>query len=405
MDGVGDESTAADALERNWSADGKRTASRRKHPPSRWKTPLSCTMMRSLMDWTTIDRPTERLHAFISGFHATYYVHAGIECGLFEELVSPASPHELAEQLDLHEPYVKGFCEVGGRWDIIVPVGEVDRDPDTGRFGVDQRFRLRDEFVEPLADSSSVRYMGDVFRFVAKFNGEDYLEYPTYFRTGTVRRYTDRGAAFSETIEGSSRGLHVVFVEKLVPAVTTAFEERLVRGGRVLDVGCGAGHLDCYLADAYPDVEVVGVDVDADALERARENVREYGVEDRVTVVEADASEVTADELGTFDAAVSFLAVHEIPQTVRPAVFESVGELLSDDACFVVFDEVYPDTPEEFPEEPYANGVESQWSELVWGNVIPTDVEHRTLFERAGFSENVREPFAGRFVVAEATRQ
>ncbi|MGQ0797790.1 MAG: METTL5 family protein [Methanobacteriota archaeon] len=67
-----------------------------------------------------------------------------------------------------------------------------------------------------------------------------------------------------------------------------------VAGRRVLDAGCGAGVLAIAVALVGAD-EVVGIDVDADAIEAARRNARTLGlpIEWRV----ADVGAVT----GTFD--------------------------------------------------------------------------------------------------------
>ncbi len=48
---------------------------------------------------------------------------------------------------------------------------------------------------------------------------------------------------------------------------------------RVVDVGCGPGHLSCKIATLVPQGSVVGVDTDADLLRQARENALAQGVE------------------------------------------------------------------------------------------------------------------------------
>jgi release factor glutamine methyltransferase len=51
---------------------------------------------------------------------------------------------------------------------------------------------------------------------------------------------------------------------------------------RVLDVGTGSGAIALAVADELPGAEVVAVDVSAAALELARENAAELGLEDRI---------------------------------------------------------------------------------------------------------------------------
>jgi cyclopropane fatty-acyl-phospholipid synthase-like methyltransferase len=246
--------------------------------------------------------------------------------------------------------------------------------------------------------------MGDLFRFAAAHLGEDYLDYPDYFATGETRPFVDRNAAFTDIIEGTTRGLQTIFVEKLVPELLPAFEARLSDGGRIFDVGCGTGHLACRLCKRYRGVTAVGVDVDSDAVERASERAATSGVDDRTTFRADDATKVAAESTDEFDAAVFFMSLHEIAADERDELFRELGDALATDGVIAVLDEVYPDKPPEFDRDPFANGVETQWSELVWGNDVPTADEQRDLLSEAGLTEQSRSSFADRFVTYEGVR-
>ncbi len=56
----------------------------------------------------------------------------------------------------------------------------------------------------------------------------------------------------------------------------------------VLDLCTGNGSLAVLAAMAYPDVQLTGADISADALAVARINVERHGLQDRVTLVESD---------------------------------------------------------------------------------------------------------------------
>jgi len=76
----------------------------------------------------------------------------------------------------------------------------------------------------------------------------------------------------------------------------------LGRGARVADVGTGSGAVALALKEERPDLSVVGVDVSADALEVARANAAELGLD--VEFIRADLLEGVTRR---FDAVVSNL--------------------------------------------------------------------------------------------------
>lgn len=53
-------------------------------------------------------------------------------------------------------------------------------------------------------------------------------------------------------------------------------------GGRVLDLGCGAGLLLLLCARRYPDLELIGVELDPAAGELARQNLLENGLSGQI---------------------------------------------------------------------------------------------------------------------------
>jgi predicted O-methyltransferase YrrM len=81
-------------------------------------------------------------------------------------------------------------------------------------------------------------------------------------------------------------------------------------GARMLDVGTGTGALAVSFAQAFPQLQVLGIDILDRALDLARQAIATGGVADRVTVRKQDVAEF-ADDAG-FD--VAWLPAPFIPQ-------------------------------------------------------------------------------------------
>ncbi|HEX6676597.1 MAG TPA: class I SAM-dependent methyltransferase [Actinomycetes bacterium] len=93
-------------------------------------------------------------------------------------------------------------------------------------------------------------------------------------------------------------------------------------GGAVLDAGAGSGRLLVALARARPDLQLSGVDLEADMIALAERNARAAGVGDRLAWRVGDVADLPYPD-GTFDLVVSTLSMHH-----WAAVEPAVGELL-----------------------------------------------------------------------------
>lgn len=94
---------------------------------------------------------------------------------------------------------------------------------------------------------------------------------------------------------------------------TYDFARRYVRGGRVLDFGCGTGYGDARIA---PDcAAVTGVDVSSAAIEHARRTYVADNLDYRVIAPVDQAPLPFAD--GSFDAVLSFQVIEHVPDPDR----------------------------------------------------------------------------------------
>ena len=101
----------------------------------------------------------------------------------------------------------------------------------------------------------------------------------------------------------------------------------------VLDLGCGNGAKTARIAEAYPDAEIVGVDLSAEALSVARERT------DGVTYERADVVDFVAEVDRTFDAILAVGALHylcaQYPVTDLLEFADGLQDALAEDGLLV----------------------------------------------------------------------
>lgn len=73
-------------------------------------------------------------------------------------------------------------------------------------------------------------------------------------------------------------------------------------GRRVLDIGTGTGLIALMMAQRFPEVEVVGIDIDEGAVLQAEENVQASPFSNRIRIIRADVRDLKAEQ--PFDAIV-----------------------------------------------------------------------------------------------------
>jgi ubiquinone/menaquinone biosynthesis C-methylase UbiE len=96
---------------------------------------------------------------------------------------------------------------------------------------------------------------------------------------------------------------------------------------RILDVGTTMGHNAVPLAQAFPDAEVVGVDVGAPVLRYGLARAKTMGV-DNMRFVQADATDLSKFEDESFDLIFSAMFLHEISFSAMRKIFKENHRLL-----------------------------------------------------------------------------
>ncbi len=100
------------------------------------------------------------------------------------------------------------------------------------------------------------------------------------------------------------------------PPIIEGLKKNGFSRGRILDAGCGPGYHAVGLRRAFPEAEVLGVDLSEPLLETARKHQAEAGVTEGVSFQPADVLNLPFGE-NTFDAVISIFMFHLVDDPVR----------------------------------------------------------------------------------------
>jgi len=112
-------------------------------------------------------------------------------------------------------------------------------------------------------------------------------------------------------------------------------QARLRPGQRVLEIGCGTGNLTMLVKALHPAVDVVGLDPDQKALDRARRKADRQRVS--VTLDRGYSDELPYPD-GSYDCVLSALMFHHLQRDVKSRTLQAVGRVLRPGGSLHVLD-------------------------------------------------------------------
>jgi SAM-dependent methyltransferase len=335
----------------------------------------------------TLADQVSRLYDLIAGYHVTHLLEIARELGAWEALVrAPGlTSEDLAAELGTDPFYTDVLCRTAFSFGLLEREG--------------RGWRMAAHFDQILGDPESSFYLACAPR-VHMVVGEDYRDYAGHFRAGTTRPYQAHGEVFMREVAEALKTLPRIFLDLVLPRLP-GLAARLQDGARVLDVGCGGGWAVVQLAERFPRTSCVGIDVEPYSVRLARRLIEERGLADR-----CQARAMSVDQLGedgAYDVVTSFLVVHEIAPSLKPAAFAAVARALRPGGYFLIFDEAYPETDQALQTMPTRFAALAQWYELTWGNVVDTRTALHERCAEAGLQVAEETSFS-RFTITVAAK-
>ncbi|SEN44435.1 Methyltransferase domain-containing protein [Luteibacter sp. UNCMF331Sha3.1] len=268
----------------------------------------------------------ERLNAFLgkavgdlgAAFSAVLVV-LGDELGLYKALAKESlTPAALAERTGTSERYVREWLgnQAAG--------GYVDFDAASGTY------RLNDEQAACLADPAGPVDLAGAYEIaLALFH--TYPRVRDNFRSGEGMEWGDHHPCLFHGVERFFRGgYHMHLLGEWLPALDGVVD-KLSRGGRVADIGCGHGASTVLMAKAFPASHFTGYDYHGPSIEVARERAAAAGV----TNVSFEQAEAAGYAGRDFDLIAFFDCLHDMGDPTGAARHARTA-LKDDGTCMIV---------------------------------------------------------------------
>jgi len=244
----------------------------------------------------------------------------GEKLGLYKAMAGagPISSQELAEKAGVAERSVREWLgnQAAG--------GYVAYDATT------DRYTLPDEHALALADEDSPFYILGVYDSVASLYADEdrILE---AFRSGEGMGWHEHDHRLFRGTERFFRpGYKANLVADWIPALE-GVREKLERGAKVADVGCGHGASTIIMAEAFPNSEFWGFDYHEASIARAREAAEEAGVAERIEFAVAAAKDYPGEG---YDLVCVFDCLHDMGDPVGAAAH--VRDTLAHDGTWMI---------------------------------------------------------------------
>ncbi|HEV3114013.1 MAG TPA: class I SAM-dependent methyltransferase [Candidatus Binataceae bacterium] len=264
------------------------------------------------MDETRLQQFMEKMIGDLGAAASAALVVTGDRLGLYKAMAEagPIDSAALAARTGTSERYVREWLAAQAAAGYITY--------DAGA----RRYSLTPEQATVFADETSPAFMPGGFQVVASlFRDEGKIG--EAFRTGKGVGWHEHDPILFRGTERFFRpGYAAHLVSEWIPALE-GMKERLERGVRVADVGCGHGASTIVMARAFPNSTFTGFDYHPPSIERARELAREAGVADRIKFEVGSAKNYP----GTYDLVAFFDCLHDMGDPVGAArhVFESLA--------------------------------------------------------------------------------
>lgn len=251
-----------------------------------------------MADQAKLEAFVEKVVGDMGGALGALLAFVGDRLGLYRAMAGagPMTAEALAQKTGTNARMIKEWLasQVAG--------GYVNYDPKSATYS------LSEEHAMALAQEGGTAFMQGGFQvLVSLFKDEQKII--DAVRTGKGLSWADHDRCLFEGTERFFRpGYNANLTTNWIPALD-GVEDKLKKGAKVADVGCGHGASTILMAKTYPNSKFFGFDYHAPSIEWATKQAEKEGVSDRVTFQVAKSTDYPGND---YDMVAFFDCLHDM---------------------------------------------------------------------------------------------
>jgi cyclopropane fatty-acyl-phospholipid synthase-like methyltransferase len=202
------------------------------------------------------------------------------------------------------------------------------------------------------------------------------------FKTGEVFQ-TFGGTQFTQIpCYGESKQLISLFSNRCDKK-----KQEKINEGTILEVGCGYGYTLTSWAEFYDKARIVGIDIDAFAIEYTEKLISQRKWDDRIEVSTIQIEKFAPSNENKFDLILLMQVLHEMNHEgeYRNNVFDNIYKMLKDDGVFIVKEHMIPDLFQPKPNRTVFFDVWHEYFEIAFNVSFYSEQSFREFIETTPF--------------------